>query len=63
LRCFLLGTAGYVLKLRGGKRREDLSVPPVVGLTKTAAEKKITCAKLESAVILQATPPSPRLGM
>ena len=55
----LLGVAGYALQYAaagGGK----ISVPNVVGLDKHAAERKIATAKLESAVVRQASASTPR---
>jgi eukaryotic-like serine/threonine-protein kinase len=55
----LLGTAGYVLHYAAGSGGK-ISVPPVVGLTKSAAETKIANAKLLSTAIPQANTTVPR---
>jgi eukaryotic-like serine/threonine-protein kinase len=55
----LLGTAGYVLHYAAGSGGK-ISVPPVVGLTKSAAQTKIASAKLDSTAIPQANNTTPR---
>src|ERR1039457_3206685 len=56
----LLGTAGYVLRYAAGSGGK-ISVPNVVNLTKSAAQKQIARAKLKSKVVTQAS--STRRGL
>ncbi len=55
----VLGLGGYALNYAAGGGGK-ISVPSVVGLTRKAAEKKITKAKLEPVVVLQASSTTPR---
>jgi beta-lactam-binding protein with PASTA domain/tRNA A-37 threonylcarbamoyl transferase component Bud32 len=55
----VLGLGGYALNYAAGGGGK-ISVPSVVGLGRKAAEKKITQAKLQPVVVLQASSTTPR---